>query len=66
METNGFVSIIMLSHNKAQFVEESVRSVLAQTYTNWELLFVDDNSADDTIKKMMGKHPIFTSCVAPG
>ena len=66
METNGLVSIIMLSHNKAQFVEESVRSVLAQTYTNWELLFVDDNSTDDTIKKMMGKHPIFTSCVAPG
>lgn len=53
METNGFVSIIMLSHNKAQFVEESVRSVLAQTYTNWELLFVDDNSTDDTIEKMM-------------
>ena len=47
------VSIIMLSHNKAQYVEESVRSVLAQTYTNWELLFVDDASKDDTITKMM-------------
>lgn len=40
------VSIIMLSHNQARFVEESVRSVLAQTYTNWELLFIDDNSND--------------------
>lgn len=50
---NDLVSIIMLSHNRAQFVEESVRSVLAQTYTNWELLFVDDNSKDDTISKMM-------------
>lgn len=47
------VSVIMLSHNSSQFVEESVRSVLAQTYTNWELLFVDDNSKDDTIEKMM-------------
>ncbi len=50
---NELVSIIMLSHNKAQFVEESVKSVLAQSYTNWELLFLDDNSKDGTITKMM-------------
>lgn len=47
------VSVIMLSHNKAQYVEESVRSVMGQTYQNWELLFVDDNSKDDTITLMM-------------
>ena len=51
--SKDLVSIIMLSQNRARFVEESVRSVLAQTYTNWELLFVDDNSKDDTIEKMM-------------
>ena len=50
---NDLVSIIMLSRNRAEFVAESVRSVLAQTYTNWELLFVDDNSTDDTIHQMM-------------
>lgn len=43
----------MLSHNRGQFVEESVRSILAQTYTNWELLFFDVNSKDDTASKMM-------------
>jgi len=32
--SNDLVSIIMLSHNRGQFVEESVRSILAQTYTN--------------------------------
>lgn len=47
------VSVIMLSHNRAQYVEESVRSVMAQTYQNWELLFVDDNSKDKTITIMM-------------
>ncbi len=47
------VSVVMLSRNKVRFVEESVRSVLAQTYTNWELLFVDDNSKDGTITKLM-------------
>lgn len=53
MEDSGMVSIIMLSKNKAQYVEESVRSVMAQTYQNWELLFVDDNSKDKTITLMM-------------
>lgn len=46
---NDLVSVIMLSRNKAQFLEASVRSVMAQTYQNWELLFVDDASNDDTI-----------------
>lgn len=50
---NDLVSIIMLSHNSAQYVEESVRSVMAQTYQNWELLFVDDNSKDNIITMMM-------------
>ena len=51
--SGDLVSIIMLSHNQAQYVEESVRSVMAQTYKNWELLFVDDNSKDKTITLMM-------------
>lgn len=53
MEASGMVSIIMLSKNKAQYVEESVRSVMEQTYQNWELLFMDDNSKDNTITLMM-------------
>ena len=52
-EERGLVSIIMLSHNSAQYVEESVRSVIAQTYKNWELLFLDDNSKDNTMILMM-------------
>ena len=47
------VSIIMLSHNEDRFVEESVRSVMAQTYQNWELLFMDDSSKDDTLQLLM-------------
>ena len=48
------VSIIMLSHNGGRYVEESVRSVIVQTYQNWELLFVDNNSKDATVSVMMG------------
>ncbi len=47
------VSIIMLSHNSSPFVEASVRSVMAQTYQNWELLFMDDASSGGNIPMMM-------------
>ena len=50
---NGLVSIIMLSRNNGQYVADSVRSVQAQTYKDWELLFLDDSSEDDTISQMM-------------
>ena len=42
------VSIIMPTYNCGPFIAESVRSVLSQTYTNWELLIVDDCSTDNT------------------
>ena len=49
----GLVSIIMLSRNGGRFAEQSVRSVMAQTYTNWELLFYAPYSKDSVISRMM-------------
>lgn len=46
--SNDLVSIIMPSYNCGRFVRETIESVLAQTYTHWELLFVDDCSTDET------------------
>ena len=45
----SLVSIIMPSFNSAAYIAESIESILRQTYTDWELLVVDDCSADDTI-----------------
>ena len=45
---SGMVSIIMPSYNTANFIEETIASVLSQTYTNWELIIVDDCSTDNT------------------
>lgn len=46
----GLVSIIMPSWNTAQFIAESIQSVIDQTYQNWELIIVDDCSTDNTDK----------------
>ena len=45
---DGLVSIIMPSWNTGRFISESIQSVLNQTYTNWELIIVDDCSTDNT------------------
>lgn len=45
---DGLVSIIMPSWNTENFIAESIQSVLAQTYTNWELIIIDDCSTDNT------------------
>ena len=42
------VSIIMPSFNTAEYISQTLDCVLAQTYTNWELVIVDDCSTDDT------------------
>ena len=42
------VSIIMPSYNTGKFIKETINSVIAQTYSNWELIIVDDCSTDNT------------------
>ncbi|MBR2318546.1 MAG: glycosyltransferase family 2 protein [Bacteroidaceae bacterium] len=44
------VSVIMPVHNAERYLEEAIRSVMAQTYGNWELLVVNDNSSDNSVQ----------------
>lgn len=44
----GLVSVIMPSWNTGKFIAESIQSVINQTYSNWELIIVDDCSNDNT------------------
>lgn len=46
----GLVSIIMPSYNASRFIAESINSVLLQTYSDWELLIVDDCSRDNSVE----------------
>ena len=45
---NDLISVVLPVYNGAQFLRESIESVINQTYQNWELLILDDCSTDDT------------------
>ena len=45
---SDLVSIIMPSYNTAGYIGETINSVLKQSYSNWELIIVDDCSPDNT------------------
>ena len=48
MNNKPLVSIIIPTYNRAHLIEETLDSVIAQTYHNWECIIVDDGSSDHT------------------
>lgn len=46
---NPLVSIIIPTYNRAHLIGETLDSIVAQTYTYWECIIVDDGSTDDTV-----------------
>lgn len=46
--SNPKISVYIPSHNYGEFLQESIESVLRQTYDSWELLVINDRSTDNT------------------
>jgi teichuronic acid biosynthesis glycosyltransferase TuaG len=56
----ALISVIMPAYNAELFIKDAIESVIKQTYTNWELIVVNDGSTDNTatiIKKLCEKDP---------
>lgn len=48
IEKRPLVSIIMNCYNSSKFLKEAIESVLIQTYSNWEIVFWDNQSVDSS------------------
>ena len=50
VEDSPLVSVLMTAYNREKYIAEAIESVLASTYTNFELIIVDDCSTDKTVE----------------
>jgi glycosyltransferase involved in cell wall biosynthesis len=49
MMEQALVSVLMTAYNREKYITQAIRSVLDSTYTNFELIVVDDGSKDNTV-----------------
>ena len=56
MEHSPLISIIINCFNGERFLREAIDSVIAQTYSNWELIFWDNQSTDSTANIVRSYH----------
>ncbi len=54
MSDNPVVTVVVPTHNRCHLLKETVASVYAQTFEDWELIIVDDGSEDDTWTWLQG------------
>ena len=52
--TEGLVSVVIPVYNRPGLLVEAVESVVAQSYSDWEVILVDDGSTDDTPETIRG------------
>lgn len=64
LDAQPLISVLICTYNGQQYLEQTINSVLVQTYPNFEIVIVDDGSSDGTpelIAKLAERH----SCIRP-
>ncbi|MFN9114867.1 MAG: glycosyltransferase family 2 protein, partial [Bacteroidota bacterium] len=56
INNNVFVSVIVPNYNHSRFLRKRIDSILNQTYQNFELIILDDNSNDDSVSVIEEYH----------
>lgn len=49
---NPFITVVIISYNGEKFIDRCINSALNQDYDNYEVIFVDDGSTDNTLKRV--------------
>lgn len=49
MESNNLISIIIPVYNSSKYIKDTIESIEMQTYENYEAIFIDDNSEDNSV-----------------
>ena len=49
MNQKELITIIIPTYNSEQFIESCLDSVIQQTYTNWQIMVIDQKSTDNTV-----------------
>ena len=53
---NPLVSVVIPNYNYGHLIGNAIQSVLDQSYTNWEILIIDNHSTDNTDEIVKGFH----------
>ena len=53
MFSNHLVSVLVPCYNHENYVQDTIRSIIEQTYSNIELLVIDDGSTDNSFNKIL-------------